>query len=493
MPNIHDARATYAASLAFVPGRDELPLLLNARGLFGCGVEVGVKQGEYSAHLLQHWVGRHLISVDPWMTDAAEAYVDIANVPQDEQERFHQETVARLAPFGDRSSIWRTTSIEASARIPRHSLDFVYLDARHDYASVLEDLAAWVDKVRPGGILAGHDYLDGHFPAGVFGVRSAVDEHFARLGLAVHATLLDEPWLTWMVEVPRPVWSGVEATEIAAPVAPPAVPASSGTVRLTVPTRDGAREFALRLDRGQMSQRLMLESFEAGCMYEEETARLLAETLAPGDTFVDVGAHVGFFSMLAATLVGDGGRVVAFEPEAGNLERLREHVALNEFRQVETVPAAVAGAEGTTELWVNADNDGGHALWDVGEHDFNATSRARPQRRTVPVTTLDATLGGGNGRRVRAMKVDAEGCEELVLRGGEALLRRDRPDVICEINEFCLQRMGSGEQRLRAYLRELGYEAYALPPQGAPVRLADDQRVVSDAVFNLLFRHPVAA
>lgn len=497
MPNIHDARSTYAASLAFVPGRDELPLLLNARGLFGCGVEVGVKQGEFSAHLLQHWAGRHLISVDPWLSDAAEAYVDIANVPQDQQEQFHRETVARLAPFGERSTIWRATSVDAAAVIPRHSLDFVYLDARHDYASVLEDIAAWADKVRPGGILAGHDYIDGHFSAGVFGVRSAVDAYFAELGLPVYATLLDEPWLTWMVEMPRPAWAGMDAVaggaDGAAAIQPPPARSEFGTVRLTVPAIDGEREFALRLDRSQMSQRIMLESFEAGHMYEEETARLLAETLRTGDTFVDVGAHVGYFSMLAASIVGAEGRVVAFEPEAGNFARLREHVGLNAFGHVHTVPAAVAGEEGTAEFWVNADNDGGHALWDVGQHDFNARSRQQPQRRAVPVTTLDGQLGELDGRRVRVIKVDAEGCEELVLRGGERVLRRDRPDVICEINEFGLQRMGSGEERLRAYLRGLGYETYALPPEGAPVRLADDQRVVSDTVHNLLFRHPAAA
>ena len=58
-------------------------------------------------------------------------------------------------------------------------MDFVYIDARHDYESVLEDLNAWFHKVKPGGILAGHDYADGMLPQGDFGVKSAVDEFFA--------------------------------------------------------------------------------------------------------------------------------------------------------------------------------------------------------------------------------------------------------------------------------------------------------------------------
>src|SRR5215218_5689654 len=189
MPNIADARRTYTNTLAFVATRDELPVMLNERGLLGCGVEVGVKEGIFSAHLLSGWRGCHLISVDPWQEDAAEAYVDIANVEQRVHDGFYQDTVRRLTPFGARSTIWRTTSTEASRLIPHHSLDFAYLDARHDYDSVIEDLEAWFDKVRPGGILAGHDYLDGHFPAGVFGVRSAVDSFFAARGISVYPTM----------------------------------------------------------------------------------------------------------------------------------------------------------------------------------------------------------------------------------------------------------------------------------------------------------------
>ena len=68
----------------------------------------------------------------------------------------------------------------------------------------MEDLHAWYDKVRPGGIIAGHDFLDGRRPEGEFGVRSAVTRFFGERGLPVHATLLDAPWLTWMVEVPAP-------------------------------------------------------------------------------------------------------------------------------------------------------------------------------------------------------------------------------------------------------------------------------------------------
>lgn len=204
MPNILDIRDSYLSTLAFVPTRTEFPVLLNERRLFGCGVEIGVQLGEYSSTILKYWRGKHLISVDPWLADTAENYVDIANVPQQQHELRYQATCQKLAPYGARSSIWRMTSLEAAPKIADYSLDFVYVDARHDYPSVMEDLEAWYPKVRPGGIVAGHDYLDGLFAAGEFGVKSAVDEFFGKRDLRVFSTLLDAPWFTFMVEVPPP-------------------------------------------------------------------------------------------------------------------------------------------------------------------------------------------------------------------------------------------------------------------------------------------------
>jgi Methyltransferase domain len=187
--------------------RGHLPELLNRRGLDGTGAEIGVKRGIFSEQILSVWRGDRLISVDPWLEAPGEEYVDTSNVSQDRHDQFYEEAARRLERFGDRSEIWRMTSVEAAARIAQNSLDFVYLDARHDYASVEEDLAHWFPKVRPGGIVAGHDYLDGQLAAGSFGVKSAVDEFFGRLGLAVSQTYGEPgppmgPPPSWVVEIP---------------------------------------------------------------------------------------------------------------------------------------------------------------------------------------------------------------------------------------------------------------------------------------------------
>lgn len=182
--------------------RDELPSLLDERGLQGWGAEIGVFRGQFSEHLLANWHGELLISIDPWIEQDPGAYVDKTNASQPEQEARYWEACERLARFGSRSQIWRMTSAEAASRVDNELLDFVYIDARHDEASVTEDLETWWDKVRPGGIISGHDYIDGVRKATLFGVKSAVDAFFAAHNLPVQVIPPLHKHPSWLVIKP---------------------------------------------------------------------------------------------------------------------------------------------------------------------------------------------------------------------------------------------------------------------------------------------------
>lgn len=196
------ARPLYGRTLGLVPNREELPHLLNTRGLVGTAAEIGVARGDFSEHILSHWQGRQLISIDPWIELSPEDYVDACNISQSAMQDSYELTRSRLERFGSRSSIWRMTGDQAAAELTPESLDFVYIDARHTYDAVLEDLADWFPLVRPGAIIAGHDYNDGHFAQGIHGVRSAVDEFFAALRIPVAHTHTDVPSISWLVQKP---------------------------------------------------------------------------------------------------------------------------------------------------------------------------------------------------------------------------------------------------------------------------------------------------
>ncbi|CAF3208982.1 unnamed protein product [Rotaria sp. Silwood2] len=123
------------------------------------GAEVGVQLGTFSLHLLKNWsncVEFH--AIDLWAHQ--EHYQDPANSPQSVQEEAFQTAKKNLENFNHIIRYHRNFSHLAAKEIKNESLDFIYLDARHDYVGVAEDLQSYWPKLKPGGIMAGHDYLD---------------------------------------------------------------------------------------------------------------------------------------------------------------------------------------------------------------------------------------------------------------------------------------------------------------------------------------------
>lgn len=142
-----------------------LPDLFKSLG-YTCGAEIGVERGKYSERLCKRIPGLRLICVDPWKTYTG--YRE--HVSQAQLDQFYEVTQARLAPYN--AEIVRSCGYAAASHVRDRSLDFVYIDANHEAGYVLVDLEAWVPKVRPGGIVAGHDY-------NLAGVQGGLQSYFA--------------------------------------------------------------------------------------------------------------------------------------------------------------------------------------------------------------------------------------------------------------------------------------------------------------------------
>ena len=250
------------------------------------------------------------------------------------------------------------------------------------------------------------------------------------------------------------------------------------------------RDIVLQLDPECFSQRLMLDYFHSGRLLEPETSALVDMLLQPGDTFIDIGGHVGFYSMLAAGLVGPTGRVYVFEPERTNYAHLLTHIALNHCHHVFPFPWAVGASTAVVDFFTNFDNDGGHALWDPGRHPFNQKSRQQVSKASVFLISLDDIFGSAQPGFAKLIKIDTEGNETSVLRGARNFLTRAQvPAVIAELNRFGLAQLGSSEQEMRTLMTDLGYTTYALVGD-LPVRLAPHESIQSSYVYNVLFANP---
>jgi len=175
--------------------RREFGIFLNHLNLLGTGAEIGIQRGHFARQVLDLWRGEILYLIDAWRQLVG--YQDVANVPNNEHVDNLLDAVARVRGHWQRVRIIQELSENAARMIPDGTLDWVYLDADHQYSAVIKDLTAWVPKVREGGVIAGHDHLDGVLSIqGVetrFGVRSAVRDFFG--DRHVDSTLEDFP--TW--------------------------------------------------------------------------------------------------------------------------------------------------------------------------------------------------------------------------------------------------------------------------------------------------------
>jgi FkbM family methyltransferase len=177
---------------------------------------------------------------------------------------------------------------------------------------------------------------------------------------------------------------------------------------------------------------------------EIETQKILVERLRPGMVFYDLGANIGLFSLIAARLVGAGGRVFSFEPDAEVAARLRRNIELNGFSNITVVEAAIWSANTNVR--------------------FVASDASSPERGTGK---LLADEDQADGTRVRcialddfiqtapppdAIKCDVEGAELEALRGAKRLLEARRPWIICEMHSE------ANDRATRDFLGRLGYD-----------------------------------
>lgn len=201
--------------------------------------------------------------------------------------------------------------------------------------------------------------------------------------------------------------------------------------------------------------------------YEPSLTSLIRASLEVEDaTFIDVGANIGAFCLLAAdVLQRRHGRALAAEPLPQNLAFLEESIAANGLSAfIEVAPCAVGDSEGVLALEVMAPGDIANArptTWSKATSDRATIAR-------VPMTKLD--LLTRDWRNVQFVKIDVEGAELFVLRGASALLRRERPLVYCELHREFMAANGTTFGDIESFAASVDYVIHYLGRDGRIVR-----------------------
>jgi FkbM family methyltransferase len=207
--------------------------------------------------------------------------------------------------------------------------------------------------------------------------------------------------------------------------------------------------FRMRLDLQDPVQRRM---YFYGDYDERYEARMIRKLLERGEVFWDVGANIGYFTLLAAATLQHTGQVQAFEPGREAYTRLQENIALNPYRNISTHNLAVTDREGAATLYLPTETaDGRASLYAVdGQSDRTQTCRT---------VSLDALAGSQGLARPDFIKIDVEGAELLALRGAARILEESRPLLLVELKGGTLAAAGTGKHEIQELLSGYGYLA----------------------------------
>jgi FkbM family methyltransferase len=263
---------------------------------------------------------------------------------------------------------------------------------------------------------------------------------------------------------------------------------------LTFNVHGGAnpRSMKLDLDANLSNEKTILNFVSKGHYYEPDISHLMLRVLRDGDTVIDVGANIGFFTILAASLVGPAGRVVSFEPDPANRTRLNNNYAINGYQNCTLIENPVSDKPGPVEFFINSDDSGGNALWDPAQFPGNVKSQAEKKVMRIQATTLDDEVVRLKLATPKLIKVDTEGADQRVLEGGRKLLNSAQvPFVVSELHEFGLAKMNCTQESFRGYMEGLGYWTFTLSYRGAMPKLVPPAtKIRSRFLANVLYSTP---
>lgn len=169
--------------------------------------------------------------------------------------------------------------------------------------------------------------------------------------------------------------------------------------------------------------------------FEQATTKLIESTVRPGMVVLDIGAHAGYYTLLAARGTGSEGRVYAFEPEPENFKLLTKNVEANGYLNITPVNLAVCNEVGSRTLFVTSLDNGRHSMY---HHNLPESGQV-----DVDSITVDKFLEGEGWPAVGLIKVDVEGAESEVLEGMEELFSRSEDlKFIIEFNPYLLKNAG---------------------------------------------------
>ena len=255
-------------------------------------------------------------------------------------------------------------------------------------------------------------------------------------------------------------------------------------LKFNIKLENTTHQVHLQLDDEKYSHQNILNSFRSNIFFENSLSLFLMRALKEGDTFYDIGAHIGYFSIFCSFLVGTTGKVISVEPENNNFNHLEHHIELNKNHNIIPIQGVISDIDGQIDLNINLNNDGGHSLLDISQLTGNLQSKESTNRVKTDSHTLDTLINLNDFPLPQVIKIDTEGAELLVIRGGKKTVIPEKVKfVVCECNTT-----GSDTTLIREEMSSRGYQIFTFENKDRfPKLIPPDLKIGSKWIFNILF------
>lgn len=185
--------------------------------------------------------------------------------------------------------------------------------------------------------------------------------------------------------------------------------------------------------------------------YEPDNTKVFKSLLRPGDSVLDIGANIGYFTLLSRSLVGYAGTVYSFEASSSIMALLKKNIRLNEITNIETYHNAVVERERMLTFYESSEAH-------LGISSIRAASAPNCKAYSIRGVSIDSLAD--RLKKISLIKLDIEGAEYLALRGCDGLIRRDRPYIVMELTDGFLHEMGTSGSDILDFLRRRKYACY---------------------------------
>lgn len=264
--------------------------------------------------------------------------------------------------------------------------------------------------------------------------------------------------------------------------------------RLSKPHEREIQDFEMYINNKdpEYSFRKTLRYYDSVKAHEPATTKIFRSIVLRGDTVLDIGANIGYFTLLARKLVGINGFVFSFEPEQKNYDYLLKNIRLNKF-DIDPINAAVGDKEGEIDLFICPYDSGHHTInQKYGIMDYRKRSLLRLltphkiKRVRVPMVVIDNLIK----KQVDVVKIDVEGAELGVLKGMKNIINNNQNiKIIIEFFPLLLDKMGTKPEELIRFIKDCGFNIFIIPEDysaGTKMIKVDEVNCSGDKHINLL-------